>query len=70
MPLDVDEQSRVAALGVGLQQQRDKLATAVVQPVDQQLFIKHANGSVTTRAGVQLRGPLEPLPAPAKQPGV
>jgi len=67
MALDVDEQSRIAALGLGLQQQRDKLATLVVQPIVVPLFLKHANGSITTRSGVELRGPIEPAPAPAKK---
>jgi len=66
MSLDVDEQSRIAALGVGLQTQRDKLATVVVQPIAVPLFLKHANGSVTTRSGVELRGPIEPAPAKVK----
>ncbi len=69
MALDVDEQSRVSTLAVELQGQQAKRAAATVQPVDVPLFIKHADGSVATRAGVQLRGPIEPAPAPAKKQG-
>jgi hypothetical protein len=66
MSLDVDEQSRVSALAVGLQTHRDNLAGAGVQPTALPLFIKAADGSVITRAGVPLRGPIEKLPAPVK----
>ncbi len=69
MALDVDEQSRLAAFSLDLQHLQDKLHALLVQPVDVPLFIKHANGSVTTRAGAELRGPVEPAPAPVKKPG-
>lgn len=66
MPLDVDEQSRVSTLSLELQKQRDKLAAAIPQPVAAPLFIRAADGSVNTRAGVQVRGPIEPPPAKVK----
>jgi hypothetical protein len=66
MALDVDEQSRISTLSVELGKHRDKLATVVVQPVAAPLFVKLPDGSVNTRAGVQLRGPIAPLPAQVK----
>jgi hypothetical protein len=64
--LDVDEQSRVATLGAGLQVQRDKVVAAGVVKPAAPLFIRAADGSVSTRAGVPLRGPIEPAPAKVK----
>jgi hypothetical protein len=66
MALDVDEQSRVNTLGVELQKQFTDYAKTAPQPVEVPLFIKHANGSVSTRDGRVLRGPTEPTPATGK----
>jgi hypothetical protein len=66
MALDVDELSRTATLSVELQGHRTKLAAAVVQPTPAPLFIRNADGSVNTRAGVQVRGPIAPPPAKVK----
>jgi len=63
MPLDVDQQSRVTTLGNQLQKHQDQLAAAIPLPPAGPLFVKMADGSVNTRNGVQVRGPLERPPA-------
>lgn len=66
MALDLDEQSRVTSLQVELGKHREKLAEQAVQPIAVPLFVRNADGSVNTRAGVQVRGPIAPLPAKGK----
>ena len=59
MALDLDEQTRVTALAAAVQSHLDKTAPSLAPPPQQPLFIRNADGSVNTRAGVQVRGPLE-----------
>lgn len=63
MALDVDSQARVSTLSNQLQVHQEKLTAAIPPLATGPLFVKLPDGSVSTRAGVQLRGPIERPPA-------
>lgn len=67
MALDVDSQARVSTLSNELQVHQEKLTAALPPPPTGPLFVKLPDGSINTRAGVTLRGPIERPPAKAKQ---
>jgi len=63
MPLNLEEQSRVTAFATQLAAHQQKLAATAAPPVPAPLFVKYPDGSISTRRGVQVRGPVPPAPA-------
>lgn len=60
---EVDDRTRIEELGAAVSAQLERAGAKVSAPANVSMFIRAADGSVQTRAGVQLRGPIEKPPA-------
>lgn len=69
MALDLEQQARVSTLQQQVAKHQEKLTAAIPPPPTGPLFVKLPDGSVNTRAGVQVRGPIERPPAKPAKPG-